>query len=82
MEEHKCLHEEDFGVIFTKMDYMVDIVEGLRISVDALLKYMYSNQAINSNYDKRRLSARQWTGIIISGIIGISGIVCSIILKI
>jgi len=79
--EHDCLHENDFGILFTKLDNLIETVEAQTVVITDLIKFQSSIQAVNQYKDKEQFSARQRAGIIMSGTIGFSSITVTIILK-
>jgi hypothetical protein len=79
--EHDCLHENDFGILFTKLDNLIETVEAQTVVITDLIKFQSSIQAVNSYKDKEQFSARQRAGIIMSGIIGFSSITVTVIIK-
>jgi len=81
MSEHSCIHEEDFGTIFERVKNMNESFEGQKVAVEALLKHMHEKEILELNREKESLTARQKVSIYVSAILGISGIICSIILK-
>jgi hypothetical protein len=81
MNEHDCLHEKDFGTVFTKIDNLIETVEAQTKVITDLVTFQTSIQAINGYKDKEKFNAKQRAGIIMSGILGISSITVTIILK-
>jgi hypothetical protein len=81
MEKHDCLHESDFGILFTKLDNLIKVVSAQTVVITDLIRFQSSIQAVESYKEKESLSTRQRTGIIISGIIGFSSIAITVILK-
>lgn len=107
MEEHVCIHEQEFGKILAIMEGLVKEFygngnEGIsktipkmqvqlgtlietavanKTAISALTKTMSEKIAIEIHEEKEKLSARQKTQIWISGILGCSGIIVTIILK-
>jgi len=81
MNEHDCLHESDFGILFTKLDTLITTVSAQTIVIADLIKFQSSIQAVNHYKEKEQFSAKQRAGIIMSGILGISSITVTIILK-
>jgi hypothetical protein len=79
--EHDCAHENDFGILFTKLDNLIETVEAQTVVITDLIKFQSSIQAVNQYKDKEQFSARQRAGIIMSGIIGFSSIMVTIIFK-
>lgn len=82
MSEHYCEHETDFGTLFAKLDTLITTVSAQTIVISDLIKFQASLQAVSNYKEKESLSARQRASIYISGILGFSAIVTSIILKI
>ena len=76
-----CIHEEDFGTIFERMKNIAKSFDEQKIAVDTLLRYMYEREALGLNKEKESLTARQRASIYISAILGVSGIVCTLVLK-
>lgn len=64
-----------------KIDNLVETVNLLCTNVSAVMKYVAGEQGVELYKEKQGLTARQWTAIYVSGIVGFSGIICSIILK-
>jgi hypothetical protein len=79
--KHTCIHENDFGKICTEIGALSISFKDQKIAVDALLKYMYEKEAIDDMKEKEGLSSRQRASILVSGIIGGSAIITSLILK-
>jgi len=79
--EHECTHEADFATLFTKLDNLILTVSAQTVVITDLIKFQSSLQAIEGYREKQALSTRQRAGIIVSGIIGFSSIVCTIIIK-
>ena len=76
-----CIHEEDFGIIFERFKNMTESFDGLKTAVNGLLKYMYEKEAVEKDKKEEALSTRQRAAIYISAIIGVSGIVCTLVIK-
>jgi hypothetical protein len=81
MNEHNCIHEKDFGTLFTKLDNLIEVVSAQTVVITDLIKFQASLKAVDNYKEKESLSARQRAGIYISGILGVSTIVTSVILK-
>ncbi len=81
MEKHNCLHESDFGILFTKLDNLIEVVAAQTVVITDLIKFQSQIQAIDNYKEKESLNTRQRTGIIISAIIGFSSITVTVILK-
>lgn len=81
MNEHDCIHENDFGLIFERIKNMTESFDGQKTAVSGLLKYMWEKEAIEINHEKKSLSARQRVQIIISAILGFSGIIITLIIE-
>lgn len=83
-----CLHEKDFGILFTKVDYMTEILKtqsitmaALKTAIDASLKYQISVEAIDQNKEKNKLPHLYRTAIIISSILTLGGIFVTLIIE-
>jgi hypothetical protein len=88
MEEHICEHETDFGILFTKIDYMtkaldsqVIAMDALKIAVDAAVKYQISMKSIRESAERERMPHLYKASIIISVIIGFSAILTALIIE-
>jgi|GEM_PF-4474193 len=81
MNEHNCIHEKDFGTLFTKLDNLIEVVSAQTVVITDLIKFQASLKAVDNYKEKESLSARQRAGIYISGIFGVSTIITSVILK-
>lgn len=64
-----------------KIDNLCETVGLLSTNVSALMKYQAGENGVKIYKDKQKLSARQWTGIIISAILSVAGIIVAFILK-
>lgn len=73
--------EERIIRIEEKVDNLISIVSELRTSVFAFAKFQNEVTGIEKYKEKQSFNARQRAAIYVSGIIGVSGIICSIILK-
>lgn len=87
-EEHDCFHEKDFGVLFTKIDFMTEALKNqtiamdvLKIAVDAAVKYQISMRSVRESDERERMPHLYKTMIIITAIIGISAIATSLIIE-
>ncbi len=88
MADHECLHEKDFGILFTKVDFMIKsfesqtiAMEALKIAVDAAIKYQISMKAIRETTEKERMPHLYQVAIIISIIIAIATIATAYIIE-
>lgn len=86
--EHECIHEKDFGILFTKIDMMSKAFDSqnitmsaLKTAIDASLKYQISMEAISGLRQREQMPQLQKTAIIVSAIIGFSIIATSLIIK-
>ena len=82
-----CLHEKDFGIIFTKIDAMTEAfkiqtiaMDGLKIAVDAAVQYQVSMEAITDKEDKDRMPHLYKTAIIVASIFSCAGIIVTLII--
>ena len=78
---HNCIHEADFGVLFTKIDSLIKTVAAQTVVITELIKFQASLTGVNDYKERESLSARQRAGIYMSGIIGFSGIIVTLIVK-
>lgn len=71
----------EFPELKSSLNNLNITVEALRIDVSALNKTILTIQTIDIYKEKESLSTRQKTAIIVSAIIGVAGIVTSIIIS-
>jgi hypothetical protein len=81
MSEHDCIHEQDFGILFTKLDNLIEVVSAQTVVITDLIKFQASLKGVNEYREKESFSARQRASIYVSGIIGFSSIVVALIIK-
>jgi hypothetical protein len=84
---HDCLHEKDFGILFTKIDMMTEAIksqtitnDALKVAIDASLKYIHSMEAINSDKKTKKEMTLQRSIFYSSTILGICGIITALII--
>jgi hypothetical protein len=85
--KHDCVHEKDFGIIFTKIDMMTEAMkaqtitnDALKVAIDASLKYIYSMEAINVEKKGKREMSLQRAIFYSSTILGVCGIIVALII--
>jgi hypothetical protein len=81
MGEHDCIHENDFGTLFTKIENLITTVTAQTNVISDLIKFQASLQGVEKYKEKESMSTRQRASIYVSAIIGFSAIITSIILK-
>ena len=88
MSDHDCIHEQDFGILFTKVDLMTESFkimrtsnEALKTAVDATLKYQWTMESIAKNRKERKEWTMQKAIFYSSLILGCSGLLITIIIK-
>jgi hypothetical protein len=86
--KHDCLHEKDFGILFTKIDMMTESMkaqtitnDALKVAIDASLKYITSMEAISKGKKERQEMSLQKSIFYSSIILGIAAIVTTLIIE-
>jgi hypothetical protein len=88
MEDHECIHEKDFGVLFTKVDMMTETLktqsiamDSLKIAINAAIQYQTSMETINKIKKEKKEMSLQRAIFYSSIILGVCGIITAFIIE-
>ncbi len=86
--DHDCLHEQDFGIVFTKLDMVGETLkshtitnDALKVAIDAALKFITSMEAINGVKKAKKDLSLQKAILYSSIILSVAAIVTTLIIE-